>query len=225
MSDKQVQEFYDEIAHVYDNKRFAKTYHRQIDRLERVFILEKVRPGTSVLEIGPGTGRFTTHLVEKASAVTAVDISDKMLNQLQAKVSNTRLTVHNLDVHNLSALMDHSKFDTVICMRVLPHLEDPEAVLTLMSKAIKPDGNVVFDLWNPYSFIGIIRKLFRRPSYVLTRFYSYRSMVQMIKSSGLVIEDSLAWGYPRIGSFSLDRLGNLAFKQFGYSIIFCARRS
>lgn len=225
MAVERVAGFYDDIAGTYDAQRFAKPYYRHVDRLERAYVSEKVNPGTSVLEIGPGTGRFTAHLMEKASRVTAVDISGHMLEQLREKVSSTRLAVHRLSVYDLDTLADYGSFDTAICMRVLPHLENPASALRLLSRAVKPGGNIVFDLWNPYSFVGVIRRLFRRPSRVLTKLYPYRRMLQMIEASGLTVEDSLAWGYPRVGTFSLDRLGNLVFKPLGYSVIFDTVRS
>jgi len=224
MGKNHVQQFYDNIAKSYDAQRFAKPYYQKIDRLERAFVLDKVRPGASVLEVGAGTGRFTAHLVEKASSVIAVDISPKMLEQLKQKVCSSCLTVHHLSVDDLATLVSYGDFDTVVCMRVLPHLEDPVPALTIISKAVKYGGNVVFDLWNLYSFIGVIRKLLKRSSHVPTKFYTYRQMLQIIEASGLMVEDKVAWGYPRIGRFSLDRLGNLILKPLGYSVIFNAVR-
>ena len=72
------------------------------------------------------------------------------------------------------------RVDTVICMRVLPHLDDSKSALTKMCNAVKVVGNVVFDLWNIYSFIGVIRRLFKRSSYLLTRFYRHRQTPQSI---------------------------------------------
>jgi SAM-dependent methyltransferase len=225
MVGEQVEGFYDGIAEIYDAQRFARPYCRQVDRLERAYVLGKVGLGTSVLEIGPGTGRFTAHLVGKVARVTAVDVSGRMLEQLRDRVSSARLAVQQLSVYDLDVLAGYGSFDTVICMRVLPHLENPAIALRLLSRAVKPGGNAVFDLWNPYSFIGLIRKLFRRPSRVPTKLYPYRRMLQMIEASGLTVEDELAWGYPRIGAFSLDFLGNLVLKPFGYSLIFNTIRS
>ena len=220
MSKSQVQKFYDCIAEDYDSLRFSRPYFQQIDRFERDYVLGKVKPGVSVLEIGPGTGRFTARLVEKTSSVTAVDISAEMLKQLKKNVPSTRLTSHHLSIEDLTILSNFGEFDTVVCMRVLPHLENPIPALTLIGKAVKPGGNVVFDFWNLYSFIGVIRKLFRRPSHVLTKFYTYRQMMKIIETSGLIVEDKVAWGYPRIRTISLDHPGNLLIKPLGYSVIF-----
>ena len=153
MSKSQVQEFNDCIAEDYDSLRFSRPYFQQIDRIELDHVLGEVKPGVSVLEIGLGTGRFTARLVEKTSSVTAVDISAEMLKPLKKNVLSTRLTSHNLSVEDLTTLLNFGEFDTVVCMRVISHLENPIPALTIIGKAVKPGGNVVFDFWNLYSFI------------------------------------------------------------------------
>lgn len=215
-----VREFRNSIAEEYDVLRFTKAYYRQVDKFERAYVLAKVRPGTSVLEIGPGTGRFTVGLVKVAFSVTAVDLSERMIKQLRRKVNSPRLTTRHLDVKHISTLQHYGEFDTVICMGVLPYLEDPISALTKMSNAVTEDGNVVFDFWNLYSFIGATRKFSRRQSQVLTKFHTYRRMLQIIEAAGLMVRDKVAWGYPRIGRFSLDRLGGLICKPLAYSVVF-----
>ena len=152
MTDQQVQEFYDSIAEDYDTLRFSKPYFQRIDRFERAYVLGKVRSGASVLEIGPGTGRFTAQLVQKASSVTAIDVSAKMLEQLRQKVPSVRLTTHHLGIEDAATLSNSGEFDTVVCMHVLSHLEHPIPALKIMGEAVKGGGNVVFDLMEPSLF-------------------------------------------------------------------------
>ena len=73
--------------------RLIKAYYRQVDKVERAYVLEKVRPGTLVLEIEPGTGRFSVELVKKAYSVTAVDVSERIIKQIWRKVDSPRLTI------------------------------------------------------------------------------------------------------------------------------------
>lgn len=224
MSSQQVQQFYDELAGNYDAQRFAKPYHRQIDRLERTYVLDRVAPGASILEVGAGTGRFTVHLVEKARAVTVADVSAGMIERLRGRIRSPVLTTHCVDINRLDELAGYGSYDSVVCMRVLPHLADPVSSLAMLAGAVRPGGNVLFDLWNLVSFVGAVRMVFRRRSRVLTRFYSYPRMLQITTAAGLVVVDTLAWGYPRLGRWSLDRVGNALAKPLGYAIIFNAIR-
>lgn len=224
MTDVGVGQFYDEIANDYDSLRFRNTYLRQVAKFEERYVLDRIREGGSVLEVGPGTGRFTRRLVEKAWHVTGLDISRNMLDVVRQSVSNTNLVLHQLSVYDLPSLPKYGSFDTAVCMRVLAHLADPLGALKIIAGAVKDEGNLIFDLWNLHSFIGLIRVVLRRPSLVYTNFHTYPRMLRMIEGAGLVIEDRVAWGYPRIGSLSLDRVGNQLCKRFGYAVIFNARR-
>jgi 2-polyprenyl-3-methyl-5-hydroxy-6-metoxy-1,4-benzoquinol methylase len=224
MNEKQVEVFYDSNADSYDKLRFSNPYHRRIAELEQRFVIERVKQGSSVLEIGPGSGRFTERLVEKAASVVAVDISAKMLENLSLKIHNRVLHTQKQSIYNLADLTGYGTFDTVVCIRVLPHLDKPIEALQAMRDSIRIGGNLLFDFWNCYSYPAIIRKLFRRPSLVYTRFYPYSQIIKMINHVGLKVNEELTWGYPRIGSVSLDYLGNKYFKPLGYSIIFNVTR-
>lgn len=224
MTEERVGEFYDRVSNSYDRQRFSRSYYRNVAETEQRFVLGKIRPGACVLEIGPGTGRFTSLMVEKAGHVTAIDISQGMLDQVRGKVAAKNLTMQRLSIFDIEQLAEYGQFDTIVCMRVLPHLEDPQAALKLMSAAVIAGGNLLFDFWNLNSFVGLIRKVFRRRLQVYTRFYSYPETLQMIDRARLRITDSIAWGYPRIGAISMDRLGNKVLKSAGYSHIFNAVR-
>jgi len=224
MIENQVKDYYNKISKQYDEHRFSRAYYRRIAEIESEFVLSKVRGGGSVLEIGPGTGRFSAQMVHKASHVTAIDISQNMLDQLHLKVPAQNLSTQCLSIYELATLPGYGDFDAVICMRVLPHLENPLLALELMSGAVNPKGDVVFDFWNLNSYVGLVRWLFRRPSFVYTKYYTYPAMLSLIDQSGLKVNDVFAWGYPRLGKYSLDKPGNNFFKSLGYSLVFHGNR-
>jgi len=224
MIENQVKDYYDQISKQYDEHRFSRAYYRKVAEVENEFVLSKVHENDSVLEIGPGTGRFTAQAVHKASQVAAIDISQGMLDQLHLKVPAQNLSTQCLSIYELTTLPGYGNFDTVICMRVLPHLENPLLALELMSGAVKPKGNLVCDFWNLNSYVGLVRRIFKRPSFVYTKYYDYPAMLSLIDRSGLKVNDVLAWGYPRFGVYSLDKLGNNFFKSLGYSLVFHVSR-
>lgn len=61
-------------------------------------IIELLVPGTSVLELGCGTGRLCARLAEVGCAVTGVDESAEMLALLPAGVESVRSKVEDLDL-------------------------------------------------------------------------------------------------------------------------------
>lgn len=76
---------FDPIAHVYDALRgYPETVTRQI-----VEAMDKAAHGTAqtrLLEIGVGTGRFALPFASLGRQYTGIDISEKMLNQLEGKL-------------------------------------------------------------------------------------------------------------------------------------------
>lgn len=224
MIERQVEEHYNQISGKYNDFLFPNLYYQKVAQAEYQFVLNRIKAGTSVLEIGPGTGRFTRQLMLKAARVTAVDVAQNMLDQLTENIAAPNLLTRQLSAYQISALPEYGKFNCVVCMRVLPHLERPFLALEAMAGAIHADGDLLFDLWNPNSFVGLVRRLFRRPSYVFTRLYPYARMLAMIHKAGLEVVEALAWGYPRLGAISLDTLGNRYLKPLGYSITFHAHR-
>jgi 2-polyprenyl-3-methyl-5-hydroxy-6-metoxy-1,4-benzoquinol methylase len=221
--EKEVSDFYDQIAKDYQKKRFSHPYYRKVASLEEEYVSRRVVPGSRVLEIGPGTGRFTRLLVEKAARVDVVDISQEMLAEVRQRVGSDRINTINKSVYLIDDLDLYGDYDLALGMRVLPHLEEPQKALTVLAGAVKPGGDVIFDFWNRFSYVGLVRTIFRRRSMVYTRYFTHREITKMIAGAGLEIQDSVTWGFPRLGSISMDFLGNKFLKPLGYSQIFTAR--
>lgn len=75
-------------------------------------------PGTSILELGAGTGRLTCDLAARGYAVTGVDIAPAMLAQARARVATldpeTAMRI-TLRLGDLTTLDFRRAFDLVIC--------------------------------------------------------------------------------------------------------------
>ena len=86
-----------------------------------------IRPyiGQNVLEIGSGIGNLTRKLIPRR-AYQATDINTfylQIMNNL--RVDKPYLKVSFLDLNDVSEMKkDHHRFDTVICLNVIEHLED-----------------------------------------------------------------------------------------------------
>jgi 2-polyprenyl-3-methyl-5-hydroxy-6-metoxy-1,4-benzoquinol methylase len=188
-----VRAFYDTLAPHYDAVRFATPYARVIDRLERSFIREHVHPG-SVLELGAGTGRLTTTLAALAPRVTVVDESEPMLAALRARLQDSRhVRAQHMNMFRVEELPEFGRFDTVVCFRMLPHVEDTARALSLIRRALRPGGRAIFDLWNSRSATYVLRTAARRGR-VYTRFMSPGQMRNAITAAGLRVEACRGWG-------------------------------
>ena len=231
-TENEVSEYYNATTDSYD-RRFNNPLMQRIHRLESDFIRQHLPEGVVVLEVGPGTGRITTKLLEQAARVVVVDSAAEMVAKLRQRLQHENLEAHILPISKLPQLPEYGRFGAVVCMHVLPHVEDIEGALRSLAGAIKPGGHLIFDLWNRNSPYVALRQLLRRPNPVLTKYYSYTEMCTLLSTTGLRVVDSTAWGFPLSGrlGLSLEMLGERAamliprfFRRWAYGHLFYAAK-
>lgn len=211
--------YYDSMACAYDRHRFKTKYARSVSNREIAFVVESVRPGARVIEFGCGTGRFTRALIDYGCLVTAVDSATEMLESTRRRVgSDTRLRLVHGRVQDAPRMIN-GQFDAVVSMRMLPHVEDKEEVLTVMRRFGEPDASYVVDSWNLLSFVGLSRVVLRRHGIVESYYLRRGEFLAMIARCGFDVVDELCWGFPRIGQYSLDQVGQAHAKQVAYSTV------
>ena len=96
----------------------------------------------SVLELGAGTGKLTSTLVELGHDVFATDPDDKMLDILSAKLPDVRATVGTAE----QIPAPDGAFDVVVAAQAY-HWFDAEKALMEISRVLKPRG-VLALVWN-----------------------------------------------------------------------------
>jgi len=222
-----VKKFYDHIAKDYDRLRFNRKYRVNIDLIEKNFVLKSAKK-RHILEVGVGTGRFMKLLVSRCERLTVVDFSESMLKTAGKKLTEeerSRVNFIKMDIFDLGKLSSYGELDTIVCMRVLPHIKDQEKALQILTNGIKKDGNIIFDFWNRYSLYYLGKKYFGKKSKVYTKFTSFNEAKRIIKRAGLVVQDNLSWDVPWVFSRTIHRMRQLLFKNFGYGIIFnCVKK-
>lgn len=93
------------------------------------------------IEIGPGTGEFLLLLSKAFTQVTAVDVSQDMLNQAVAFCDKNQLSNVNLILGDQSLLSDQiSMADAVIFNMVLHHVSNPAKEIENAARLLKAQG-------------------------------------------------------------------------------------
>ena len=96
-----------------------------------------------ILDFGGGTGLLTLPLAKQTQSVTLVDISEKMLEQ-------ARLKAEQQDIKNIQFLEQDllksplkQEFDLIVICRVLHHMPDVDAALSLFHQHLRKDGQLL----------------------------------------------------------------------------------
>ncbi|MFT3744905.1 MAG: class I SAM-dependent methyltransferase [Pyrinomonadaceae bacterium] len=119
---------------------FAVNYHK--------WILDEFRPyiGRKVIEVGAGTGDFSTLLLnEKIDELSLVEPSE-MFEQLSTNIASESISVgffHNIFADLAGQFVGTKAPDTIIYINVLEHIEDDAHELRLMYDCLVPGGHAL----------------------------------------------------------------------------------
>jgi SAM-dependent methyltransferase len=124
-------------------------YNRAIQLEQRLALRPwlEVEPGTRVLDVGCGVGRWSRMLAGRGATVTGVDLSPTMIAQAQRRAAAEGVADHcHFRVQDLSKLDVEGQFDVVLGVTVLQHILDPEmlrAAVRGMTARLAPGGRMI----------------------------------------------------------------------------------
>lgn len=166
--------------------------------------------GATALELGVADGQMTACLLKSFDRVTGLEGSTKFIAEVEARFPEARDRLRL--VHTLfEEFRTDERFDTVLVMHVLEHVEDPVELLRLAGSWIAPGGALLINVPNarslhrlaavkmgllehPHSFNDTDRSLGHR------RVYYHEQLAGDIAAAGLALE--------RMGGIFLKPLAN-----------------
>jgi ubiquinone/menaquinone biosynthesis C-methylase UbiE len=101
------------------------------------------------LEIGCGTGKNTVWLLEKATRVTAVDLSDEMLAKAREKITAEKVQFKQADI-TADWTFRNELYDLVTFSLVLEHIENLDYIFQEASLSLKTGGHVYIGELHPF---------------------------------------------------------------------------
>ena len=121
---------------------------RRMAALDRynAFLFEVIAPymGRRILEVGAGTGTITQFLRGR-ERVCATEVDAQYLQLLERRFEHDpqiRTSMFDLD-KAVPADVASERYDTVICLNVLEHIEDDGAALRRMCEVLEDDGRLI----------------------------------------------------------------------------------
>lgn len=126
-----------------------KTLH-DINPLRLAFMRESLDfTGKKVLDVGCGGGILSESMAKLGAAVTAIDLSENVIQVAQQHAQQENLTIDYkiITVEELAEKKPES-FDIITCMELLEHVPDPTSIITACSKLAKPNASLFFSTLN-----------------------------------------------------------------------------
>ncbi len=122
-------------------------YRRRIQPPNKIIQRSGIKEGMQVLEVGCGSGAFTTFVARVVGAqgkVYALDIAPKMLKQLENKLARPE----NQDIKNIKLVQssaynlpfEDNSLDLVYMITVLQEIPDRNRALQQAKRVLKPNG-------------------------------------------------------------------------------------
>src|SRR5215471_6869997 len=107
-------------------------FYNQTIQLEQRLALRRwlrVKPGTRVLDVGCGVGRWSRLLAARGALVTGIDLSPTMIAQAQSRAEADGVAERCcFRVQDLAHLDAGGQFDLILGVTVLQHILDPVAL-------------------------------------------------------------------------------------------------
>ncbi len=208
---------------------------------EWIYTLIEGHLGRHVLEVGAGHGSLTQH-VQPGRVVTATDLSDSCVKRLHERFADCQ----NVEIlhADLADMHDTNRYDSIILVNVLEHLDDDVEVLRSLRDLLTPGGRVC--IFVP-AFEGLYSEFDRRVGH--RRRYRRTQLISVLDRAGYAIVDAryvntlgaVAWWlfarrlnqvptqgwsvrlYDRVGVPAVRRIESRRMPRFGQSLLCVAR--
>ncbi len=175
-----------------------------------------VGPGSAILDVGSGKGKFVCAMAEQGCEVFGIELSDDYIQRAQAlaREKNVSITLQSSRAESLP--FPAAYFDFVNCAEVTEHVDDPIAVCQEIYRVLKPQGRAyisfhnrfgIYDYhyhmyginWLPRSWTEPILKFLGktkseggnigRQKLISMHYYTYVNVERLLKSIGFFVYD------------------------------------
>lgn len=193
---KSIKRFYEEDAEDYERKRFGEEEtDNEVHQSLLANFIDELRPKSSVLEVGCGTGRLTRTTVRHGFDIVGVDFARNMLKQLDNGVDATDQEIGDMNLFQGDAKLlpfRDDTFDACIMINVASHLPDASSVMQEMSRVLRDGGMAMVNFPNTYSpyfplaaYINFTQKSVQEDVY--SRWYSWFEIRRILQDANFQV--------------------------------------
>jgi SAM-dependent methyltransferase len=156
-------------------------------------LLPKHLSPSLVLDAGSGPGVITFLLSQRYADATVVGIdqSDTEIENCRAIAQQAQITNTSFEVADLRTLSWSDRFDLIVCVDILEHIEDDAQALHTLFQALAPGGTLMLHVPSLYRRYPVFKKClnFDVPSHERPG-YDQQDIVDKVQATGFTVEDS-----------------------------------
>ena len=176
--------------YILQSVRKARGFNRWMYRTISKYV------GDRVLEAGCGIGNFTEMLLDRSRLVCA-DLDDfyvEMIGRRFGHLENIRTIKTDLATQDVLDKVTPEKVDSIICLNVIEHIPDDEAVLANFYKLLSPGGHAII-------LVPAHPWLYSKTDETLghCRRYTQEMLQERLKKAGFEVAD--VWEFNRLGVY------------------------
>lgn len=191
-------------AQWWDTQGPLKTLH-DINPLRTSFITKNTTlKDKTVIDIGCGGGILTESLAKQGANLTGIDANDELISVANLHKLESALEIDYQTIYsNELASSQPNKFDAVICMELLEHVPDPQALVNDCAALCKPGGKLFFSTINrsPIAYaLGIIAaehilKMVKKGTHDYSKFIKPSELARCCRNAGLSVSKTEGFSY------------------------------
>lgn len=143
------------------------------------------------LEIGCGTGKNTTWLMQRAQQVTAVDLSEEMLAKAKEKITDKKVLFKQADIREKWEF-GGNLYELVSFSLVLEHIENLDGIFSEVVTVLQPGGHVYIGELHPFKqYLGTKARFDTEEGQQIVECYNHHisDFIQTAKKHGLALVD------------------------------------
>ena len=136
------------MLHSMNETRMLFIKERIINKYQKLGSLKKILEKKLILDLGCGGGILSETLAEQGANIVAIDQSKKLINEAKKRAKSKKLKI-DYQYQSIKNLKEkRAKFDIILCMEVIEHVQDYRSFIKLAFECLNKDGIIIFSTIN-----------------------------------------------------------------------------